>query len=456
MLDTIKVRIPLTRAQQQRIHTEVTKADRHTWVVCNQATGEIMAWKFQGSLDADGESYHRELRFHYPPIYEPESKLTIEFSIPKFWQGHNIMLLYNWVHALERLRELIIEQFNLKGNQYLTLPKTEDWEVYRVDTCYAYKFPSQDSAQAYLDSLKRHKFPRKQPQIYPTSMFFGEGTYSFKIYLKLPEFMAHDHKELLKQEVRLEYLDHLINMAEGVFRVEACFRRKYLKRHGINTVGDLLKTHTEVIFDKDLKESEGFSPLKAMTTITTWNIMESQGVDELNPSKLPIKESPLRDGQYLYAPKMVAAFNGEEYHHAGGGFKYLSRDVTVHLLKTLLHRFLGGNQGMQVADRVKQSLMNTYQQAKAARLLGFWLHVQRFGSEDAKTAIGKTVYYRNKSDLKKAGVALVESEDSLITVDPDFFSKFKLDIPSEFVVNKFDNHRDGDNILNLPIQEVGQ
>lgn len=118
-----------------------------------------------------------------------------------------------------------------------------------------------------------------------------------------------------------------------------------------------------------------------------------------------------------------------------------------------MHRFLGGSKGMDTVDKIQAILLNYYKPVTAAKLVSFWLYVQQFGSAKAKTDFGKTSYYYQRRQLKKAGVGLIEIDENLIRVDPEFFRNFKLDIPSEYVYKRTDEFRTNGNLLNLPPQQ---
>lgn len=449
MLDTLKVAIPLTKGQHKRIHQLATGDDSWVWALMHQQSGEVVARKFCGLAQTDGESYHREIRFDYPPKWSEDARLWVEFSLPKFWYGHNIILLYDWANALRRFRALLVEQFHLKR---LKLAPIEEWEVWRVDTCYAYKFPSQQTAQLYLDSLKRMRFPWKQPAIHPHSIFWGGGTYSFKCYLKFPEFQAHDRKELCKKEFNPEWIDYLDELASGVFRVEACLRRKYLMRMmGVKTVGDLMGDKAWLEFDSHLEKIPGFDPLLSHMAIMAYQLQQL-GVSQIDPNK---EGHTLVSGCHYHAPDTILDTDFVGYYHPAGGFTYYKMALPMAKLRELLHRFLGGSQGMETIDRVEVALSAHYKPVKVARLVGFWLYVKQFGAEKAKQCFGERSYYYNRKQLKSAGVGLIEANENIIKADPEFFRNFSLDIPSPYAHHKADEFRDSGNILNLDTYRAG-
>jgi hypothetical protein len=445
MLDTVKVSIPLTRAQHHRIHKVAAGIDAWNWARQNQSTGELQVRVNQGIVRTDSESFHREIRVAFPPAWNREARLWVEYSIPKYWYGHNIHLLYDYLSGLQRLREQLMEQFGLKRSRF---PKVDDWELWRLDCCYAFRFPTQLSAQQYLDSLKRQRFPRKQPHIYPTSIVFGGGTYSFKVYLKLPEFKVHDRKQLLKERASLEWVNHLEQLAEGVLRVEASFRRKYLQRAmKVTTVGDLRENVTRFEWDSHLLSVPGFDPdLSAIVVLAYHHPLVEEEEYQCRADETSLA---LANGVYMEAPDMKVDFGPLCYEHPAGGFTYRDMPQPLFRLRELLMRLLGGIQGMQTIDKVEAALLRHYKPVKAAKLAGFWLYVRQMGAEKAKNCFGKRSYYYQRKQLKDAGVGLLDAHENLIKVDAEFFRNFKLDIPSIYVTNRFDDFRDSDNVLNL-------
>jgi hypothetical protein len=444
VLDTIKVAIPLSRAQHRRIHKIASDSDAYTWALVHQATMEVVPKKFQSMVETDGESYHREIRFSYPPQWTHDAKLWLEFSVPKFWYGHNIIMLYNWPKTLNHFRERLVTQFELRRSRF---PKIEDWEVYRADACYAYKLPSQQLAQMVLDGLKRQRFPKKKPTIYPDAIFFGGGTFAFKVYLKRPEFFKHDRKALLKQEVALEWVEHLENLSDGVLRVEASMRRQYLVNHGIKTVGDLMEDRPWMEWDDHFSKIPGFDQQLSTIAIMT-NVLAKDGKVEITPESLT-DGTALVNGCYYQSPDMCLDLGHICYYHPAGGFTYHRLPVLLDTLRTLLHRFLGGVQGMMTVDKVEAVLLEHYKPAIATKLVGFWLYVKQFGADKAKEACGRDSYYYQKRQLKQAGVPLMEAHENVVKVDVEFFRNWRLDIPSEYAHHKTDEFRDHGNVLNL-------
>ncbi len=469
MLDTLKLGVPLTRTQHEKIKRLAEENDCWQWVLLNPSSGELQFRRTKGISATDGESFHRELRWDIPYDYrKDECRLTLEFSVPKYWYGHNIHLLYDFVTPLNHLRERLNQQFGFKGRGQLI--DVGDWHVMRADVCYAWRFPSQKLAKQFLDSLKRLHFPRKKPIIYDDSILFAGKTYSFKVYLKLPEFKAHDRKELLKGNANLEWINYCEALADGIVRVEATLRRQYLKLQGINTVSDLARplyrVHWVEGIEPPTKEARSLAICIACTPHHNPEFFNGNNGDWITDLEAILKEegwNPNKEPPIIRVPNIdfSSVANKEESESfksqlgvdsiEPGAFTLQKRDNPTAIAQFLLTKFVGENAGMQRADQVESKLLEAYKPVKAARLVSFWLYIQKFGSAKAKEIFGDRSYYYTKAEMKKAGVTLLEppSGNNVTVLDKDFMGQFVMKIPSEFVTNRVDDFRDKGNVLNL-------
>lgn len=471
MLDTIKLGIPLTLKQYERINALANKTDCWQWVLINQGTGDLLFRRTKGLATTDSQSFHRQLRWDIPHNYEENCSLMIEFSIPKYWYGHNIRLLFDFVKALKHLKLSLEQQFGLKGKA--RLPDVLVWQVLRADICYAWKFPSQRLAQTFLDSLKRLHYPYKKPTYYPTAILFAGKTYSVKVYLKLPEFKNHDRKELLKNKAAMDWISHCEEIANGVLRFEVTLRGKYLKRQGIHTVSDLLKP-VELVgwIEGNVPESETVRAIAISKVLSDYlskqlpsdpdtciELLENQILGKLPmPAYLKDGDKFSFDSFTLDAPdQMTSTFAKslplelQSTKIEAGVIEYRLQDRLTVMAQSFLVKFIGENAAMQQVDEIQEKLMQAYKPVKAARLVSFWLYVQRFGSSKAKETFGRDSYYYSARELKKAGISLIEppSGNNVTILDRRFMQRFRMEIPSEYVVNQVDDFRDSGNILNF-------
>lgn len=479
MIDTIKLAIPLTKRQHALIHNSVVSDDQEQWALFNPFSGELRMIRIKGLAQTDQHSFHREIRFDVSPIFvENDTYLWIELSLPKLWYGHNIWLLYGFTKALSLLKERLEIELNLTRKN--KLPDILTWQVRRLDICYAWKFPSQFTAESYLDSLKHLHFPRKQPVYYSSGLAFIGGTYSLKFYLKLPEFRKHDLPELVKRKYRLEYINDLESRANGILRCEATIRNKYLKREmKVDTVSDLLKESIFYVFHGEWPEDE--STRMALVVFVLFNrypevfnlnedetinyfldcvtdkiilsfSVDNQNVDEILASS-EIQEYISRVENKFTDIKEKTSLSYQDWLR-----KLISGEISLQVkkesnlvskLQYFLTKFIGENSTMQEAHWVEQKLNELYKANKVARLMGFWLYVQRFGSNKAKDIYGRNPYYEARADLKAAGVSLIEPHSKVIYAEEEFLRTFRMEVPSSHVVNRWDNERDSENLLNF-------
>lgn len=450
MIDTIKLGIPLKEQQLKKLLKLLADDENWQWVQFQRSSGELRLIRCRGLAQTDQHSFHREIRWDIPAIFTPDQTfLTVEFSIPKFWYGHNIHLLYSYVDALKQLKKLLEEQLHLRFLDVM------HWRVSRVDCCYAWRAPTQAIAQQMLDSLKVLHFPRKKPIIYPTSLVFTGATYTIKFYLKHPEFRQHDLKALLSDKCSLEYVNYLEELSKGVIRYEATLRRQYLKKKEINTVADLVKMPFEVEFSPEFYElnnctiRDGELLNLYILYILSVNDVEKGGTFEkafdfyLNGGL-----ETLQHGEEFSSLPGSITVNDREIDYNGGSFKVWRRDNPTSILQYFLQKFLGDNRTMQEADQVKAKLMEKYKPNKAARLMAVWLYVQKFGRASAKEAFGKNPFYVSQKEIKEAGCSFVEPP-VVHTVNEQFIKSFEFDIPSPYVTNTVDDYRDSSNIINL-------
>lgn len=447
MIDTLKLLIPLSPSQHRRVRQIAAHSDRWNWVLHHQKTGELLFRKVSGLFKTDSHSYHREIRWDVDAGEKEENvHLTIELSLPKYWYGHNVSLLYDWQKALRHLREELNRQFGLKTRW--VLPPIEEWKLARVDLCYAWWFPCQDLAQRFLDSLKVLHFPRKQPTVRPESIMFVGATYSLKFYLKYPEFLAHDRRELLKQQAALEWVEYLENLASGVLRMEVTLRHRYLKRNGLNTVADLAGFHQWVEFENPPTDQES---ALAQVMVASMVHLNGLGIDMEASDWLEKGGHPVTEGLTLKAPAGTLEWCGKEYSIPENSMTFHRVELTVWTLQRMLRKFVGDSVEMRTEDMVYQVLSEHYKPVKTARLTSFWLYVRRFGSEKARSDFGKRSYYYNRAEMKKAGVGLLEPPDmnKVIPLHRAFMEEFRLVVPSCHVVNRVDDDRNSQNLLNF-------
>lgn len=441
MIDTIKLQIPLTRRQFNKLHNLIASKGREQWGIWRPLLGEIYLCRNRDVVETDLPSYRHEINWDIPDRYRrDDTALTVEFSVPKYWYGHNVSLLYDWQGALNHFRSWFSDALQLGRAK---LPKIETWKVRRCDFCYAWQVGSQDEADAFIDALKRLRYPYKKPRHYSGTAFWPGTTYSAKVYAKHPEFRKNSIKKLIKGGADPEWVEALERKAEGVVRFEITGRPKWLKERGIETVKDLMQTVRFVQVTPELWEwAHSLDNSKPERVIQMLLPMLAEGghvefspetgfvVEDDKPITFPeLRSPPLPpDGSIVTVP--------------GGTIISRAVEMPTYIVQQYLKKLVGEGD-MSMKDQVLEKLQDCYGDAKALRLMGFWLYVREFGTDRGIALFKKTVFYRNRSDLEKAGVYLLEKGDRLIKVD------FKMQVPSDRVVNRHDDFRDHEHIINF-------
>lgn len=150
-----------------------------------------------------------------------EECMFVEFSVPKYWFGHNVLLFdpKDLPLVLDDLKNRLEDAFEIS-----TLPDYSMWRIQRLDICYAWKFNSNDEARLALATMKPYELPRKDQVIYDTTIWYKGNSFSSKFYLKHDEFLQGDYRELTKWGDK-EFAEDVLQMSDGVLRFEIEMRK---------------------------------------------------------------------------------------------------------------------------------------------------------------------------------------------------------------------------------------
>ncbi len=151
--------------------------------------------------------------------------LYIELSIPKYAKGNNIEML------LPSELPTILEKLQQETNTQLdtTLPHFSTWQIFRIDLCYNWIFKNKAETETIMGFLQGIDYPRKKKIPYPTSVTFLGSAYLIRFYLKYPEYVVHDFKELKGDNKTSDRTLGLLDWAEKIVRFEVEFKKNYLK-----------------------------------------------------------------------------------------------------------------------------------------------------------------------------------------------------------------------------------
>lgn len=157
-------------------------------------------------------------------IFLDSDGFFVELSIPKYLHDHNILLLpcEDIIGAFNTLRMELQRFFKC------VLPVVDEWQLYRVDFCYAWKFYDDTTALRVIEYLKNRQYKRKKLATYESSAMFVGTESSAKFYMKGPEVYRHDFKRIKLRDI--DYASNLLDLARGVVRFEVTYRRRKIER----------------------------------------------------------------------------------------------------------------------------------------------------------------------------------------------------------------------------------
>lgn len=192
---------------------------------------------------------------HYKIIFTADKYkdcLTFNFSIPKYFYGHNIAQSIFNVNEVDGVVNIVSFDDHLEAGftrviRYLRtffdyeFPSCEiDWtclELKRLDFCFNQIFRTKNESLQYLDIQRdvRKKHLRQgstKSNNYDTSIFFSNKDYSVKIYHKGTEYAKNDAKEHERiNEVKRRNvfnIGYLQQFSDKILRYEITIRPSYM------------------------------------------------------------------------------------------------------------------------------------------------------------------------------------------------------------------------------------
>jgi len=209
MIDTLRFRIPVDFATYAQIQNKCVRFTR--------SSPDEMGYRKDDYSKTLVVGVHRtKIRVS---LYK-EKCLFVEFSVPKYWFGHNVLLFppQDLPLVLDDLKNVLEDRFSV------ILPDYNLWRIQRLDICYAWKLPSNEDAHLILAAMKPYSLPRKDQVDYPTTIWHKGNTFSVRLYLKHEEFFQGDYKELVKWGDG-QFASNVLRMSEGVLRFEVELRK---------------------------------------------------------------------------------------------------------------------------------------------------------------------------------------------------------------------------------------
>lgn len=207
MIDTIRFLIKLTESEYQAIQKKGQEQ-----IINDKILGTEIKRRYNDNIFVGSYDY----RINY--WCYSETKLFLEFSVPKYVFGHNIYLLYP-----SQLEQALGEVYHELLNHFCAFPHYKNWLIQRLDICYAWRYQDQTMAERILEALRIQEYPRKFRLPYRTGVMWKGGKYSPKFYLKYQDFRRYDFKRIVKQDPERAY--RLLELSKGVLRFEITFRK---------------------------------------------------------------------------------------------------------------------------------------------------------------------------------------------------------------------------------------
>lgn len=272
--------------------------------------------------------------------------VRVEGSVHKFALGHNV---YGGTQDLPAVAE-----FLRRLPESFQLPALEGAWLARVDLALNMRAASQAEAvrtlQSLLRGIRESSALRRRPTIYETSCQAGVQ----KLYLKLPELLAHPpatHRgdESLDHAASKSEFDYLCRAAEGIIRYETRFNSRDLVR---------CSSLSHLLVDSELVETE------ETTYYRRGDGPKHIWLDTLDLGKL-LASAESRRGRFL---------------------RIVDTD----------------SQQSMAAIEVQHRLVANYGPSEGAILFGTWLSLCSIGESATKANLSKSTYYRHLSKLKKA------------------------------------------------------
>jgi len=157
MIDTVRFFIPIREEHFKAISSRgfgIFKVDGSSRFT------SLKAWNSLANLG----SFDMNLN-----LFLPSSDVCyLEFSLPKYLNGHNISLI-NAQDAIKAMDKIYIDLVDFYG----IFPPYKMWLVCRLDICYAWKLKNQFDADRAMSVLKLLQYKGFKALTYPSGVSFG-------------------------------------------------------------------------------------------------------------------------------------------------------------------------------------------------------------------------------------------------------------------------------------------
>lgn len=215
MIDTVKFKIPIDDLAYESI-----KKLSHVHVGYIPEIKVVKYYVTTTRIELGSHTYMRQITVPKEFVSGSNNFMYLELSIPKYVFDHNVRMINasDFQNIVSKLHQELADDYNI-------ITVLDDWEIMRLDLCYAWKMKNKDELNNALSILQSLRYSRKKRYNYDTSVMFKGSAYTVKFYSKYEEFLKHDYNRIWK--VNEELADEILLLAENVLRFEATIRRTH-------------------------------------------------------------------------------------------------------------------------------------------------------------------------------------------------------------------------------------
>lgn len=344
----------------------------------DNSTGEVIYQFSVGSIEG---SYDSSINIKI----NKDNSLKITCSIHKVLLGYNIAYGSDNLVLLANCLKKII-----KNATEVKLPDVLKWELLQVDYTLTFDLDNQYNVESYINSLKNAEYARRQAKHYNNNGLQVPGaTTIVKFYNKQKEFIEHDYKKI-KAVAGVNKADELLNLSEGLLRVEVSIRSRKLKD----------------IFKNTVYKKEQYKKYKNLTKQYGLQDMITQQFikNNLNKNIVTLKDFNIEDIKKIWESEVLKVVKDK-------------KEILI-------------NKDNLVMDRLKEN----YSTKKVNALYTFWTLLSTRGEGYVKDMYNKATFYRNRKDLIDCGITwkdtniFIETNHNIVVFTPTLNSTYLKDL----------------------------
>ncbi len=318
-------------------------------------------------------------------------KINQDNSIKLTCSIHKIILGYNIAYGSDNLKLLAncLKKILYKALE-VKLPDVLTWELLQCDYTLTYNLGNQENVESYINSLKNAEYARREAKHYNNQGLQVTGaTTIVKFYNKQKEFIEHDYKKI-KKALGQEQAEKLIDLSNGLLRVEVSIRSRKLKN-----------IFTKTKFRKKMYKQYKDAVIKYGKQSTYIEAFEKA----LQRNKVTLGDFEI--------DKIIKVWESEV-------LKVIKDKNNTVLI----------NKDSLVLEKLKEN----FSTRKANGLFSFWTLLSTRGEEFCKSNYKKTVFYSYRKDLISCGISwkdtniYINTDHNVISFVPSIDSTFLYDL----------------------------